>query len=75
MNSAGLVMATKTVTLMMPSKMSSGVMVSPNPTKTPKASPGLAPARPPRFQIPVRKFWMVLLTVTQVLALLFSKPA
>ncbi len=72
MNSAGRLMATSTVTRRMPSRMSSGVIVSPRPTCTLKASSGTAPARPPRFQMPVRKLEIIPFIVTQVPATLGS---
>lgn len=62
------------MTRRMPSGMSSGVIVSPRQTWTLKASSGTAPARPPRFQIPVRKLLTIdLMVVTHLSATWGSK--
>ena len=57
MNSAGRVTATKTVILRIPSRMSSGVMVSFRPTWTLKASSGTAPAQTAALPDAVKKIF------------------
>ena len=71
-NSAGRNKATCTLIRRMPSRTSSGVMVSPRPTETVKALSGEDPANPPRFHIPVKKLVIMPFIVIHVLGVLPS---
>ena len=66
-NSAGREIATFILIFITPSSTSTGVMVTPRPTSTEKASWGTAPTRAPVFHWLVRKFSNIPLMLTQVL--------